>query len=173
MIIESLLSEYNRYKKLAEEALEQVGEDDLSKKIGPEDNSISINFFHISGNFKSRLSDFLESDGEKSWRNRDKEFVDRKVCKEELLKIWYEGWEVCLETINSLDDEDIDKIVTVRGEKLSVIDALHRSLAHTAYHVGQIVFMAKACAGSQWETMSIPRGKSEEYNREVMQRHSE
>ena len=165
MIVESLKSEYIRYKSLAEDAFEQSTEEGLNKVFGEDNNSISVIVFHISGNLKSRFSDFLTTDGEKSWRHRDTEFEEREVSRSELIRKWNEGWNVLLNTLNELTDSDLDKTVTIRGKGLTVAEALHRSLAHLCYHVGQIVFIAKIIAGRRWKSLSIPRGGSEKYNR--------
>lgn len=164
MIIESIKSEYLRYKNLAEKAIDQVPEEGLNKVFGDDNNSISVIVAHISGNLKSRFTDFLTTDGEKSWRNRDTEFVEITLTRNELIKKWNDGWNVLLSVLDELTDNDLDKVVTIRNKELSVSDALHRSLAHLSYHVGQIVFIAKMIAGKSWKSLSIPRGGSEKYN---------
>ena len=165
MIVDSIKAEYLRYKKLGEGAIGQVQEDGINKVIGEDNNSISVIVYHISGNFKSRFTDFLTADGEKVWRKRDTEFTERKVTREELIGKWTEGWNILTRTLATLSDEDLNKIVTIRGKKLTVIEALHRSLAHITYHVGQIVFIARTLVGKDWKSLSIPRGGSEEYNK--------
>ncbi len=164
-VVESIQGEYRRYKRLAEEAVDQLPEALLSARGSGETNSIAIIVWHISGNLKSRFTDFLSSDGEKSWRQRDEEFHDRVVSRDELRTKWEEGWRTLLDTLHSLTDDDLSRFVLIRGEEFRVHQALHRSLAHTAYHVGQIVHIAKTLRGDAWQTLSIPRGRSEEFNR--------
>jgi len=127
-------------------------------------NSIAILVWHISGNLKSRFTDFITTDGEKPWRARDEEFVARSVTRAQLLEKWNEGWSAVLDAIGKLTDADLSRQVTIRGTAMSVADALHRSLSHTSYHVGQIVYVAKASRGDDWTFMSIPPGKSADYN---------
>ena len=164
MIIEAFKDEYIRYKKLAERAIDQLSEDDLHKVIGDENNSIAIIAGHISGNLKSRFTDFLSSDGEKEWRHRDNEFEDSKLSKSEILKQIDSGWKVLTDTLDSLTNDDLNKTITIRQKPLKVIEALTRSLAHTSYHVGQIIAISKIILEKNWKTLSIPKGKSEEYN---------
>lgn len=164
MIIESIKSEYLRYKSLAEGAFEQTTDEGLNKFPGEDNNSISVIVNHISGNLKSRFTDFLTSDGEKTWRNRDTEFEEIKLSRSELIKKWNGGWNVLLTTLDELTDDDFNKIVTIRGNQLLVLEALERSLAHLSYHVGQIVFIARMITGKSWKSLSIPRGGSEKYN---------
>jgi hypothetical protein len=116
--------------------------------------------WHVSGNLKSRFTDFLTADGEKPWRDRDAEFQSRRVTQAELLEKWEEGWGVLFATLRDLTDSDLGRSVTIRNHPLSAAEALHRSLAHISYHVGQIVFIAKAMRGKEWENLSIPPGQS-------------
>jgi len=164
MIVDSIKSEYLRYKTLGEGAIEQVQDDGINKVFGEDNNSITVITSHISGNLKSRFTDFLTTDGEKSWRKRDTEFFERNITREELTEKWNNGWKVLLETLAALSDSDLNKIVTIRNKELTVIEALHRSLAHTSYHVGQIVFIARTIVGKDWKSLSIPRGGSDKYN---------
>jgi uncharacterized damage-inducible protein DinB len=155
-IITSIEGEYRRYKLLAEAAIHQLDDAQLSESGGGALNSIATLVWHVSGNLKSRFTDFLTTDGEKPWRNREKEFQPRTATKPELLAKWEEGWDVLFVTLQALSDDDLARSVTIRGSALSVPEALHRSLAHVAYHVGQIVFIAKAMRGTEWEYLSIP-----------------
>ncbi len=164
-VVQSLQDEYRRYKALAEAAVAQVGDEELGFAGQEGGNSIEMLMRHIAGNLKSRFTDFRTSDGEKPWRRRDDEFEAASVTRAELLQMWEDGWTVVLGELAKLSDADLGDTVTVRRQPLRIDEALHRSLAHTAYHVGQIVFMAKAMRGGGWQTLSIPRGKSEEYNR--------
>jgi uncharacterized damage-inducible protein DinB len=164
-IIDSIRAEYLRYKGLAEGAIDQLGDDDLSAPGPNGGNSIAVICWHVSGNLKSRFTDFLTSDGEKPWRSREEEFGARSVTRDALLAKWAEGWKVLLATVDALTDEQLDQIVTIRSQPLSVHQALHRSLAHTSYHVGQIVYIAKGMRGKDWKYLSIAPGKSEAYTK--------
>lgn len=154
-IMASLEGEYRRYKLLAEAAIHQLDDTQLSEGSA-EVNSIATLVWHISGNLASRFTEFLTSDGEKPWRDRESEFLPRRANKQEVLTKWEEGWSVLFGALEELDDNDLTRSVTIRGSALSVPEALHRSLAHVAYHVGQIVFIAKAMRGGEWEYLSIP-----------------
>ena len=164
MIISSIKYEYLRYKKLGEGAIIQTPEDGLNKVFGDDNNSISVIVAHISGNLNSRFTDFLTTDGEKPWRKRDAEFEERNLTKSKLLQLWDDGWLVLFTTLDELSDDDLDKTVTIREKELTVADALHRSLAHVSYHVGQIVYIARMIVGKEWKSLSIPRGGSNAYN---------
>jgi len=166
-VVQSLQDEYKRYKALAEAALAQVGDEELSYAGQDGGNSIEMLIRHIAGNLKSRFTDFRTSDGEKPWRHRDDEFESAAVTRGELLQTWEDGWNVLLGELAKLSDADLSETVTVRRQPLRIDEALHRSLAHAAYHVGQVVFMAKAMRGGAWQTLSIPRRQSEEYNRQA------
>src|SRR5437867_2059133 len=166
-IISSIEAEYRRYKVLGEGAIRQTREDELSKSLSTNGNAIAVIVWHISGNLKSRFTDFLMSDGEKPWRKRDSEFEPRMgVTFTKLWERWDEGWAVLFSVLQSLSDADLSRTVTIRGVAFRVHEALHRLLAHTSYHVGQIVYLAKSFRGSEWKTLSIPLGKSEQYNRD-------
>jgi hypothetical protein len=164
VLIQSVEAEYRRYKALAEGALEQVADEMLSMPGPSNGNSLATICWHVSGNLKSRFTDFLESDGEKPWRQREEEFAKRTVSREELLAKWADGWEVLFGTLANLDDTDLPRTVTIRGQSLAVHEALHRSLAHVSYHVGQIVYVAKALCGERWRYLSIPPGATAAYN---------
>lgn len=160
MIISSIKYEYLRYKKLAEGAIKQTPEDGLNKLFGNDNNSISVIVTHISGNLNSRFTDFLITDGEKPGRKRDTEFEGRNRTKSELLQLWDDGWVVLFTTLDELSDDDLAKIITIREKELTVADALHRSLGHISYHVGQIVYIARMIVGKEWKSLSIHRGGS-------------
>jgi hypothetical protein len=165
-IISSIEGEWRRYKILGDRALNQVRDDELGKSGPGGGNSIAIIVAHVAGNLKSRFMDFMTSDGEKPWRHRDSEFEPRpNITREELLGVWNEGWKTLFNALEPLTDSDLSRIVTIRGEKFEVHEALQRLLTHTSYHVGQIVYVAKAYRGSEWDCLTIPLGKSEEYNR--------
>jgi len=163
-IIASIQGEYLRYKKLAEAAIAQVPDDKLAAMASDQSNSIVVICWHVSGNLKSRFTDFLTADGEKPWRKRDGEFDARQVGRAELLAKWEDGWSALLGALSGLSDDALSREVTIREQKLSVIEALHRSLAHTSYHVGQIVYLAREAAGSAWTSLSIPKGQSAAFN---------
>jgi uncharacterized damage-inducible protein DinB len=163
-IVGSIEGEYRRYKALGEGAIEQLDYEQLSQVIGSGGNSVATLVWHISGNLVSRFTDFLQSDGEKPWRDRDAEFRHRAVPRAELREMWEKGWTVLFRSLAELDDERLHAAVKIRGVALSVHEALHRSLAHTSYHVGQIVFVAKALRGGEWRHLSIPPGGSAAYN---------
>jgi hypothetical protein len=160
--LRDILRAYRMYKELGERAIAQVGSDrDLHRQIDPESNSIAIIVKHIAGNLRSRFRDFLTSDGEKPDRNRDAEFViDGLVSREELLRWWNEGWAVVLQALESLTAEDLERTIRIRGEEFLVVEALNRSVTHTAYHVGQIVYVARHLASPNWKSLSIPKGRS-------------
>ena len=164
MVIDSIAAEYRRYKALAEAALDQVPEPALSQPGPSAGNSLATICWHVSGNLQSRFTDFLTSDGEKPWRQREEEFAARRVSRAELMAKWNQGWEALLATLGTLTDADLPKTIAIRGQALSVHEALHRSLAHTCYHVGQIVYVAHAIQGDQWRYLSIPPGQSDAYN---------
>jgi hypothetical protein len=163
-IIDSIRAEYLRYKALAEASIDQLDEGDLSTPGPNGGNSIAVISWHISGNLRSRFTEFLTEDGEKPWRKREEEFQDRTVSRSELLSKWNQGWAALLDTLSALSDDQLDRTVTIRGQPLSVHEALHRSLAHLSYHVGQIVYLAKSFRGKDWTYLSIPPGKSDAYN---------
>ena len=167
-VVGSLLDEYRRYKALAEAAIGQVGDAELTQ-LGPAGgNSIDMLVRHLAGNLKSRFTDFRTSDGEKPWRHRDDEFEMASLNRADLMASWEGAWVTVLDEVSKLTDADLGKTVTVRRQPLRIDEALHRSLAHTAYHVGQIVYMAKEMRGDAWRTLSIPKGRSEEYNRKAV-----
>ncbi len=165
-VVSSIEGEWRRYKALGEGAFRQLRDDEIGKSDGSGENSVAIIVWHIAGNLKSRFQDFLTADGEKPWRKRDTEFEPRpNVTRAELLEKWNEGWTTLFEALAPLQDSDLSKMVTIRGEKFAVHDALLRLVTHTSYHVGQIVFLVKSFRGSDWNSLSIPLGKSEEFNR--------
>lgn len=162
-IIESFRDEYLRYKALAEAAIAQLDEAELSAGGSSSANSVAMICWHISGNLRSRFTDFLTTDGEKPWRHRDEEFEERAVTRVALLEKWNAGWDVLLHTLDSLSDEQIHAPVVIRRQTLTVHAALSRSVAHLSYHVGQIVYIAKAFRGDSWKCQSIPRGASDTF----------
>ncbi len=148
--LKAAIKSFHSYKLLAETAFEQLSEDDFHYALDKESNSVAILIQHLSGNMKSRFTDFLTSDGEKPDRFRDQEFENKHLSKAELLQLWQEGWQIVFNAVESLNEEDMDKNVTVRQEELSVMDAIIRQITHYAYHTGQIIFIAKHIRQSQW-----------------------
>jgi hypothetical protein len=163
-IVESIRGEFVRYKALAEGAIGQVPDAHLATVLGGGGNSIAVICWHVSGNLRSRFTDFLTTDGEKPWRGRDEEFAARTVPRDELLAKWNQGWDVLFAALDALTDAQLTETVTIRGQAFLVHEALHRALAHASYHVGQIVYVGKALRGSEWRYLSIPPGRSEQYN---------
>ena len=164
VMIKDFEDEYRRYRINGEKAMAQVSDDALNKALGPDDNSIAIIVRHISGNLLSRFTDFLTTDGEKDWRNRDSEFSDVTYTRQELDEMWVRAWSVLETQFTGLTDEDLEKTVSIRGTSLTVHEALCRSLAHTASHIGQIILLAKVLSGGEWKSLSIPKGMSGTYN---------
>ena len=165
-IVESITGEFRRYKALAEGALAQLSDAELAVPAPGGGNSIATICWHVAGNLRSRFTDFLTTDGEKPWRKREEEFQARHVSQAELLTHWERGWAALLGALGELCEPDLDRTVTIRGQSFRVDEALHRALAHVAYHVGQIVYAAKAIRGSEWRYLSIPPGQSDAFNRD-------
>jgi uncharacterized damage-inducible protein DinB len=166
--LEDSVSLFRHYKKLAEGAMEQASDDELFQAFDEEMNSIAIIAKHMAGNMRSRWTDFLTSDGEKPNRNRDSEFVEPPSTRAELMKMWNQGWDQVFEALEPLSDADMERKITIRGEPHSVMQAINRQIAHYAYHVGQIVFLAKHIKGSDWKSLSVPKNKSGEFNSKVL-----
>ena len=162
--IQSIEAEYQRYKALGEAAIAQALEQELSIQAPGGGNSIAAIVWHVAGNLESRFTDFRTADGEKPWRHRDEEFEPRRITRAELVEKWDRGWRALLAALAPLTDADLRSTVTIRQQPLRIDEALHRSLAHTTYHVGQIVFLAKQFRGQQWNCLSIPLGGSQAYN---------
>jgi len=164
---------FKTYKELAEKAMAQISDEQLFWQPDTESNSIYLIVKHLSGNMLSRWTDFLTTDGEKEWRNRDEEFVDDvstslNMTRENLMKIWNEGWKCLFDTLNTLTENDLEKIVKIRNEEHSVMEAINRQIAHYSSHIGQIIFIAKMLKGEDWESLSIPKNKSKEFNEKLM-----
>lgn len=158
--------EFRRLKTLADRAMAQIGDDDFFAAPGPIDNSVAVIVKHLSGNARSRWRDFLTSDGEKPDRHRDTEFVIAgEETRQQLLKAWEEGWALLFAALAPLTPADLDRAVTIRGESLTVLQAMSRQMTHYAYHVGQIVYVCRHFAGNRWVSLSIPKGQSAAFNR--------
>ena len=157
--------QYRNYEALGEKAMAQVSDRDLLKEIDPASNSIAVMVKHVAGNLRSRFTDFLTSDGEKPDRNRDGEFeMPAAASRAEVLKWWQTAFGVALASIEALKPEDLDRTIYIRREPFLVVEALNRSITHTAYHVGQIVYVARHLAGPAWKSLSIPKGQSAQYS---------
>lgn len=163
-VIVGFLDAFTAQKKLADKAIAQVPDDLLRRALDENTNSVAIIMKHVSGNLLSRFTEFLTSDGEKPWRNRDAEFVDTFNDRAEILSYWESGWRCLFDAIGTLRPEHLAWHVTIRGEPHTVPYALSRSLAHTSYHVGQIVLIARVLCRDQWSTITIPRGQSAQFN---------
>lgn len=162
--LESVKKQMLYYKAIAEKAMEQLEEEQLFFSANEDTNSIAVIIKHMAGNMLSRWTDFLTSDGEKEWRNRDGEFENEITSKLELLQLWEKGWNCFFSTINDLQPEQLSQIIYIRNEGQTAMDAINRQLAHYPYHIGQIVFYAKMVKKSEWSSLSIPKNKSNDYN---------
>lgn len=162
--LESVKKQMLYYKTIAEKAMEQLEESQLFYCTNEDTNSISTIVNHISGNMLSRWTDFLTTDGEKEWRNRDTEFIESPATREALLQTWNIGWTCFFNAINELKPEDLEKIIYIRNEGQTALEAINRQLAHYPYHIGQIIFYAKMLKNSEWTSLSIPKNKSTSYN---------
>lgn len=164
--LQSVLKEFNYYKSLGDQTIDRLDEKQLNFIPDQTSNSIAVLIQHLHGNMKSRWTDFLTSDGEKTWRNRDGEFKINNPSKEALLELWEEGWKTLLDAIEALEELDLDKKIYIRNMSHTVIEAINRQLTHYAFHVGQIIFIGKLILGKEWQSLSIPLNKSESYNKE-------
>jgi hypothetical protein len=163
-VLASIETEFRRYQGLGDAAIQQLTDDELSRAGFAGGNSVAVLVWHLSGNFVSRFTDFLTTDGEKPWRRRDEEFDDRVVTRDELLFKWNKGWATLFDALAALGDANLHDTVIIRGVEFRIHEALHRSLAHASYHVGQMVFLARSFRGDAWKTLSIARGASDAYN---------
>ena len=157
--------QFRGHKRMAERAMEQLRDEDFFVILDPESNSVAILVQHLAGNMRSRFTDFLTTDGEKPDRFRDQEFESNATTRAAVMQRWEEGWSRVFATIEALTPEDVMRTVTVRGEPHTVLQAINRQIAHYAQHTGQLVFLAKHLRSSEWKTLSIPRGRSEDYKK--------
>ena len=173
--LESVKKQMHYYKTVAEKAIDQLEENQLFITLNEDTNSIASIIKHLHGNMLSRWTDFLTTDGEKEWRQRDGEFdaLFAEKNKESLLQLWNEGWDCFFTTLNTLQPEDLSKIIYIRNEGQTALDAINRQLAHYPYHVGQIVFYAKMLKQTEWNSLSIPKNKSKEYNTDKFSKEKE
>jgi Protein of unknown function (DUF1572) len=164
---EDSLTLFRQYKKAGDRAMEQITDEQLFAALDPESNSIAIIVKHLSGNMRSRWTDFLTTDGEKPDRDRDAEFLSPPATRESLLAAWDDGWRRVFEAMEPLVEADLTRTITIRGEAHSVMQAINRQVAHYGMHVGQIVMLAKHFAGERWQSLSVPRNRSAEFNQRV------
>jgi Protein of unknown function (DUF1572) len=169
--IRVILKRFMSVKRLGDKTLEQLSEEDIFWTHNSESNSAAIIVKHMSGNMISRWTDFLTADGEKDYRNRDGEFLNDLSSKSEVTMVWEKGWQTLMDALEGLAEQDLLKTVTIRGERHLVLDAIERQLAHYSYHVGQLVYIGKLIKNDRWESLSIPKGKSEEYLSGMLKKH--
>lgn len=169
-LLKSIVFEFKHYREIGEKTLAQVPDEALNRVPFPDGNSLGMLVRHISGNFTSRYTDFLTADGEKPWRNRYAEFEEKPYSREEVDQMWNKGWKILEQTLDALTDADLTRTVRIRGQEITVNDALLRSLAHLSYHVGQMVMLGRLEQKQDWKWISIPKGDSEKYNREFQKR---
>jgi uncharacterized protein DUF1572 len=169
--LEDSIASFHAYKKLAEKALDQLTDEEFFVTLDEESNSVAVIMKHIAGNMLSRWTDFLTTDGEKPDRNRDMEFViEPQVTKEDLLAYWEKGWNRLFAALEPLQPQDFEKKVLIRGEEHTIVQAINRQMTHYAYHIGQIVLLAKHFRSKEWKSLSIPRNRSVEFNRYASQK---
>ena len=166
-VLESASAAFRSNKGWADKAIGQLPDEKLHIALDANTNCIAVIMKHVAGNLLSRWTDFLTTDGEKPWRNRDDEFVDSFANRSDLLDFWAKGWNRLFDTLGSLTPSDIGKTILIRGEPHSVPLAIHRSLAHCGYHIGQIILIARILAEDNWQTITIPRGASGSFNQKV------
>lgn len=169
----SIVKQFEYYKSLGEKTFDQLTDADIHWQYNSKSNSIAIITKHIVGNMLSRWTNFLTEDGEKTWRERDQEFEDTYANKEEMLEVWNTGWNCLFSAIKPLSDDQLEQIVYIRNQGHTVTEAINRQLAHYAYHVGQIVFLGKMIQADNWKSLSIPKGKSANYNQEKFAQEKE
>ena len=160
----SVTKQFEYYKMLGEKAMSQLPDEALFWQYNQESNSIAIIINHIAGNMLSRFTDFLTTDGEKSWRNRDAEFEGHFSDRKALLNYWKKGWDCLFHTLSTLTEEQLENIVYIRNDGHTVVEAINRQLAHYPYHIGQIIYIAKMATDEKWKSLSIPRNRSNDYN---------
>ena len=167
--LEEIRRQLRAYKRLAEGAMAQVSDEEFFRELDPESNSIAVLVKHIAGNMRSRFTDFLTTDGEKSDRQRDREFeVVVETTRAEAMNWWEQGWKCLFDAITPLQPADLERVITIRAEPHTVLQALNRALAHYAQHTGQIIFLSKHFRSTQWTTLSVPRGESEQFNARML-----
>lgn len=171
ILLQTAIKRFAFYKDLGDKTFTQLEEADFNFQPNEASNSMAVIIQHMSGNMLSRWTNFLTEDGEKDWRNRDTEFNPQQYNKAQLLANWQKGWQCLFDALAALKEEDLLKIIFIRKEEQSVIDAIHRQLAHYSYHVGQIVYLGRLIKDNQWQSLSIEIGKSADYNRQMENKH--
>lgn len=169
IFLESVIKRFKDYKAMGEKTFDQLNNEEMHFQPNEESNSIAVIIQHLHGNMLSRWTNFLTEDGEKQWRKRDEEFELHKFSKEQLIDKWNEGWNVFIDTLESLTTNDLSKTITIRSQPLNVVDAVNRQLAHYSYHVGQIVYLGRWIRQSEWKSLSIAKNKSNEFNQKMQQ----
>ena len=167
VFLESAIKRLSYYKELGDKTFTQLADADFHYQPNEASNSIAIIIQHMAGNMLSRWTNFLTSDGEKDWRNRDAEFEEQQMTKEQLIAFWEKGWQCCLGALNALTEEDLLKTIYIRNEGLIVADAINRQLAHYPYHIGQIIYVAKIISNNNWQNLSIAKGASTQFNQQM------
>lgn len=165
-ILESAKKQFEYYKLLGEKTFAQLTDEQLFIQVNSESNSIATIVKHLWGNMRSRWTDFLTTDGEKKWRKRDEEFENDSSTRQEMLEKWNAGWACLFNALNSITDADLAKVIYIRNQRHTILEAINRQLAHYPYHVGQIIFIGKMLSDKNWVSLSIPKGGSKEYNQE-------
>jgi Protein of unknown function (DUF1572) len=168
-----VIERFKAVKSLGDKTINQLSEEEIHWTYNNESNSVAVIVKHLSGNMDSRWTDFLTSDGEKEYRNRDEEFIDDIFSKSKLTIVWEKGWKTLIDTLSGLSEQDLLKNIYIRGESHLVLEAIERQMAHYAYHVGQIVYIGKQLKDNKWESLSIPKGKSEEYLEQMLDKHQD
>lgn len=163
---------FESIRNLGEKTIDQLSEEDMYWSYNEESNSVAVIVKHLSGNMISRWTDFLTSDGEKPYRKREQEFIEDNLSKEELIDVWKKGWDCLFNTLSHLNKDDLLKNIYIRGESHLVLEAIERQLAHYAYHIGQMVYIGKQIKNGKWKSLSIPRGQSEEYLKQMLKKNS-
>ena len=165
--LQSTIKRLSYYKELGDKTFAQLTDADFHYQPNEASNSIAIIIQHTAGNMLSRWTDFLTSDGEKEWRNRDTEFEEQHLSKQQLIEVWEKGWQCLLDALNALTEDDLLKTIYIRSEGLLVVDAVNRQLAHYPYHVGQIIYVAKIITSNNWQNLSIAKGNSSQFNNQM------
>jgi len=167
--LDSAIKRFKEYKTLGDKTFAQLNDEEMLYQPNEASNSIAVIVQHLHGNMRSRWTNFLTEDGEKEWRNRDEEFEAQQLSKQQLTGQWNEGWKVFLDTLESLQEDDLLKTITIRTQPLVVIDAINRQMAHYCSHVGQIIYIGRLIKGEAWQSLSIPKGASQQFNKDMQQ----
>jgi hypothetical protein len=167
--LDSAIKRFKEYKTLGDKTFAQLNDEEMLYQPNEASNSIAVIIQHLHGNMLSRWTNFLTEDGEKEWRNRDGEFEAQQFSKQQLTDQWNEGWKVLIDTLESLQEDDLLKTITIRTQPLVVIDAINRQMAHYCSHVGQIIYIGRLIKGEAWQSLSIPKGASQQFNKDMQQ----